>query len=101
MIGMFVATLPYRMELNPHWSFDEVVKYVKERCLSILKHSHYSLQQILAIFELINQNVPFLEIVFDFITISSNVHRFSLNNVNLEQVHQSDECLKSINLTFL
>ena len=55
MIGMFVATLPYRMELNPHWSFDEVVKYVKERCLSILKHSHYSLQQILADFR-VNQS---------------------------------------------
>ncbi len=86
MIGMFVATLPYRMELDPHWSFDEVVKYVKERCLSILKHSHYSLQQILADFRVNQSNVPFLELMFDFITISSNVHHFSLNNTNFEQL---------------
>ncbi|CAF4313863.1 unnamed protein product, partial [Adineta steineri] len=28
MIGMFVSTLPYCVQLNSHWSFDEVVKYV-------------------------------------------------------------------------
>ncbi|CAF4394186.1 unnamed protein product, partial [Adineta steineri] len=28
MIGMFVSTLPYRVEIDPNWSFDEVVKYV-------------------------------------------------------------------------
>ncbi|CAF1500373.1 unnamed protein product, partial [Adineta steineri] len=44
MIGMFVSTLPYRVELDSHWSFDEVVKYVQEKCLSILEHSHYPLQ---------------------------------------------------------
>ncbi|CAF1591003.1 unnamed protein product, partial [Adineta steineri] len=31
MIGMFVSTLPYRVELDPHWSFDEIVKYVHEK----------------------------------------------------------------------
>ncbi|CAF1551752.1 unnamed protein product, partial [Adineta steineri] len=31
MIGMFVSTLPYRVELDPQWSFDEVVKYVQEK----------------------------------------------------------------------
>ena len=86
MIGMFVATLPYRFQLNPHWPFAEVVKHVQEKCLSILKHSHYSLQQILADFRLNQSNVPFLQTMFDFITISSNVHHFSLNNTTFEQV---------------
>ncbi|CAF4133676.1 unnamed protein product, partial [Rotaria sordida] len=27
MIGMFVSTLPYRLQLDSHWSFDELVKY--------------------------------------------------------------------------
>ncbi|CAF1093076.1 unnamed protein product [Adineta steineri] len=48
MIGMFVSTLPYRAELDPRWSFDKAVKYVQEKCLSILEHSHYPLQHILA-----------------------------------------------------
>ncbi|CAF4086710.1 unnamed protein product, partial [Adineta steineri] len=44
---MFVSTLPFRVELDRHWSFDEVVKYVQDKCLSILQHSHYPLQHIL------------------------------------------------------
>ncbi|CAF4261173.1 unnamed protein product, partial [Adineta steineri] len=39
MIGMFVSTLPYRVELDLHWSFDELVQHVREKCLSILEHS--------------------------------------------------------------
>jgi NRPS condensation-like uncharacterized protein len=39
MIGMFVSTLPYRIQLDPYWSFDELVKNVREKCLSILEHS--------------------------------------------------------------
>ncbi|CAF4211258.1 unnamed protein product [Adineta steineri] len=86
MIGMFVSTLPYRVELDSHWSLDEVVKYVQEKCLSILEHSHYPLQHILADLDLTQSNVSFLEIMFDFITISREVYCISLNGVNLEQV---------------
>ena len=86
LIGMFVATLPYRVQLNPQWSFDQLVEYVREKCLSILEHSHYPLQQILADFQLNQSAVPFLETVFDFITVSSEVNRFLLNNVCLEQM---------------
>ncbi|CAF1587013.1 unnamed protein product, partial [Rotaria sordida] len=46
IIGMFVTTLPYRIQFDPHWSFDDLVKYVQEKCLSILEHSHYPLQMI-------------------------------------------------------
>ncbi|CAF4178821.1 unnamed protein product, partial [Adineta steineri] len=59
MIGMFVSTLPYCVQLNSHWSFDEVVKYVQEKCLSILEHSHYPLQHILTDFRLNQMDVPF------------------------------------------
>ncbi|CAF1283906.1 unnamed protein product [Adineta steineri] len=86
IIGMFVSTLPYRVELDPHWLFDEVVKYVQEKCLSILEHSHYPLQHTLADLHLTQSNVSFLEIMFDFITISEGVNDLCLNGVNLEQV---------------
>jgi hypothetical protein len=86
MIGMFVATLPYRMELNPRWSFDELVSYVRDKSLSILEHSHYSLQHILADVQLNQSNVSFLETMFDFITVTSAGNCLALNDINLEQI---------------
>ncbi|CAF0935758.1 unnamed protein product [Adineta steineri] len=90
MIGMFVSTLPYRVELDRHWSFDEVVRYVQEKCLSILEHSHYPLQHILGDLHLTQSNVSFLETMFDFITISEDASGLCLNGVNLEQVLLDD-----------
>ncbi|CAF1559399.1 unnamed protein product, partial [Adineta steineri] len=86
MIGMFVSTLPYRVELNPHWSFDELVQHVREKCLSILEHSHYPLQHILGDNRLNQSNVSFLETVFDFITVPADVSGLRLNDVNLQEV---------------
>ncbi|CAF1216376.1 unnamed protein product [Adineta steineri] len=90
MIGMFVSTLPHRVELDPRWSFDEVVKYVQKKCLSILEHSHYPLQRILADLHLTQSNVSFLETMFDFITVSNEGKDLCLNGVNLEQVSLND-----------
>ncbi|CAF3805455.1 unnamed protein product [Adineta steineri] len=86
MIGMFVSTLPYRVELDPQWSFDEVSKYVQGKCLSILEHSHYPLQHILGDFHLNQSNASFLETMFDFITISKDVNDLCLNGVDLQEV---------------
>ncbi|CAF1513968.1 unnamed protein product [Adineta steineri] len=86
MIGMFVSTLPYRVELDSHWSFDEVVKYVQEKCLSILEHSHYPLQHILGDNRSSQSNVSFLETMFDFITVSKDMGHRILNDANLEQM---------------
>ena len=82
MIGMFVSTLPYRLQLDSHWSFDELVGHVREKCLSILQHSHYPLQHILADFHLNQSNVSFLETMFDFITVPSNVDQLSTSMVH-------------------
>ncbi|CAF1169630.1 unnamed protein product [Adineta steineri] len=84
MIGMFVSTLPYRMQLNSHWSFDEVSHYVQEKCLSILEHSHYPLQHILDDNRLNQSSVSFLETKFDFISVSKDVNHLCLNGTNLE-----------------
>ncbi|CAF3901280.1 unnamed protein product, partial [Adineta steineri] len=103
LIGMFVSTLPYRVELEPYWPFHEVVKYVQEKCLSILKHSHYPLQHILADLYLTQSNVSFLETMFDFITVSKDVEYLCLNDTDLEQVllEQSAEVSKfDFSLTF-
>jgi hypothetical protein len=72
--------------------------------LSILEHSHYSLQHILADVQLNQSNVSFLETMFDFISISSNVNSFSLNGASLEQIstEQLNQVAKfDFSMTFL
>ncbi|CAF4108666.1 unnamed protein product [Adineta steineri] len=86
MIGMFVSTLPCRIQLDSQWSFDELVKYVQEKCLSILEHSHYPLQHILASLHINQSNISFLETMFDFITISSHSNELSLDGAILKQL---------------
>ncbi|CAF4148434.1 unnamed protein product, partial [Adineta steineri] len=86
MIGMFVSTLPYRLEIDSNWTFYELVKYVQEKCLSILEHAHYPLQHILDDNRSNQSSVSFLETAFDFISVSKDMGHLSLNDVNLEQV---------------
>ncbi|CAF3884876.1 unnamed protein product, partial [Adineta steineri] len=104
MIGMFVSTLPYRVEIDPHWSFDEVAKYVREKCLSILEHSHYPFQHILRDLHLTQSNASFLETMFDFISVSKDMEYLCLNDANLEEVplDQSAQVAKfDFSLTFV
>jgi hypothetical protein len=104
MIGMFVATLPYRIQLDSQWSFDQLVKHVRKNCLSILEHSHYSLQHILADVQLNQSNILFLETMFDFITMSSDVDSFSLGGASLAQVsieHSYQLAKFDFSLTFI
>jgi hypothetical protein len=103
MIGMFVATLPYRVQIDSEWSFDELVECVREKCLSMLEHTHYPLQHILADFEMNQSNVSFLETFFNFIVASLDVDSFCLNGVVLEQmsIEQSYEMAKfDFSMTF-
>jgi hypothetical protein len=96
MIGMFVATLPYRIRLDHQWSFDQLVQHVREKCLSILEHSHYPLQNILADSHLTQSNTLFLETMFDFITVSSHIDQIFFDGATLEQIssQQSSEVTK-------
>ncbi|CAF4143597.1 unnamed protein product [Adineta steineri] len=103
VIGMFVSTLPYRVQLDPQWSFDELVQYVQEKCLSILEHSHYPLQHVLHDLHLTQSNVSFLQTMFDFISVSKDMGHLSLNDANLEEMslEQSAEVSKfDFSLTF-
>ncbi|CAF4210231.1 unnamed protein product, partial [Adineta steineri] len=63
-----------------------LVKYVQEKCLSILEYSHYPLQHILGDNRSSQSNVSFLETMFDFISVSKDMGHLSLSNTNLEQV---------------
>ncbi|CAF3497574.1 unnamed protein product [Adineta steineri] len=96
IMGMFVSTLPYRIQIDPQWSFDDLVKYVQEKCLSILEHSHYPLQHILSNLHINQSNVSFFETMYDFITISSHGDELSLDGASLKQVssEQSFEVAK-------
>ncbi|CAF0731748.1 unnamed protein product [Adineta steineri] len=104
MIGMFVSTLPYCMQLDPCWSFDEVTKHVREKCLSILEHSHYPLQHILRDFHLDQSTAPFLQTVFDFIIESSVNDQFTFDDVSLQPVsleHLSEVAKFDFTLKFI
>jgi hypothetical protein len=104
MIGMFVSTLPYRIQLNSNWSIDEVVKHVREKCLSILEQSHYPLQHILADSHINQTNVPFLETIFDFITVTSNTNHIFFDDATLERIllEQSSQVAKfDLSVTFV
>ncbi len=92
IIGMFIATLPYRIKLDSHWSFNEVVKNVREKCLSIFEHSNYPLKHILTDSKQNPSNIPFLETVFDFITVSSNIDRLFFDGASLEQMSLPQSC---------
>ena len=96
MIGMFVSALPYRVQVDSYWSFDELVRHVRENVLSILEHSHYPLQHILADFHINQSNVPFLETLFDFITVSSNFNQLLFEGATVEPIlsRQSSEVAK-------
>jgi non-ribosomal peptide synthetase component F len=48
VIGMFVNTIPLRCQLDPHWSFHQLVKQVQEIAINSLKYSYFPLQRILA-----------------------------------------------------
>jgi non-ribosomal peptide synthetase component F len=104
MIGMFVATLPYHIQFDSRWSFDDLVKHVREQCLSILEHSHYPLQHILTNSRLTQSNAFFLETAFDFITAPSHIDKISFDDATLEQIlsQQTSEVTKfDFMLTFV
>ena len=82
MIGMFVATLPYRIQIDACATFKQLVGQVRDLCLSVLEHSHFPLQRIIG-----NQHSPaFLETMFNFVTVASDVERIDLDGAVLDPV---------------
>ena len=92
IIGMFVATFPCRLQMNSRWTFHELVKQIREKCSSIFEHSHYPLKNMLADSQQNPSQVPFLETVFDFITIPASVDRLSFDGATLAQMSLPSSC---------
>ncbi|CAF0774911.1 unnamed protein product [Adineta steineri] len=104
IMGMFISTLPYPMKLDSNRSFNELVKQVQDKCISILEHSHYPLQNILTDIHADQYNVSFLQTVFDFITRSPDIDQLSFDDVNVKPIElkQSIEIAKfDFMLTFI
>jgi non-ribosomal peptide synthetase component F len=65
VVGVFVNTIPLRCQLDPHWSFYQLLKQVQEMMTSSLGYSYFPLQRILAGHP--NSAKPtFLDISFEF-----------------------------------
>ena len=47
VIGMFVNAIPLRCQLDPHWSFYQLIKHVCEIETNSMKYSYFPLQRIL------------------------------------------------------
>ncbi|CAF1575222.1 unnamed protein product [Rotaria sordida] len=70
VIGMFVNTIPLRCQLDPHWSFHQLVEHVKEIITNTLKYSYFPLQRILS--QHPNATKPaFIETSFEFQSFKS------------------------------
>ena len=65
VIGMFVNAIPLRCQLDPHWSFHQLLKHVREIITSSLEYAYFPLQRILA--QHPNASKPtFLDTSFEF-----------------------------------
>ncbi|UJR18563.1 hypothetical protein I4U23_005470 [Adineta vaga] len=75
VIGMFVNAIPLRCQLDPHWSFHQLVERVVEIETNSIKYSYFPLQRILALHPNTSK-AAFLEISFVFHAIENE----SINN---------------------
>ncbi|CAF4272018.1 unnamed protein product, partial [Adineta steineri] len=83
---MFVATLPHRIQIYPTYSFNHLIKQVQNEFYSILEHTHHPLQQILQDLDYKHSSAAFLNILFDFITYSTDTDLRSVNQTQFQPV---------------
>ncbi len=48
IIGIFENIIPLRCQLDPYWSFHQLIEHIKEMVIGSLKYSYFPLQRILA-----------------------------------------------------
>jgi non-ribosomal peptide synthetase component F len=70
VIGMFVNAIPLRCQINPHWSFAQLVEHVHVMATRSLEYSYFPLQRILAQHPLASQPA-FLDTSFEFCSAAS------------------------------
>ena len=70
VIGMFVNAIPLRCQIDPHWSFHQLLDQVQEIITNSMEYSYFPLQRILA--QHSDASHPaFLDISFEFISYMS------------------------------
>ncbi|CAF3902306.1 unnamed protein product, partial [Adineta steineri] len=66
-IGLFENIIPLRCQLDPYWSFHQLLEHVEDTTIKSLKYSYFPLQRILS--QHPNVSKPaFLDISFEFIS---------------------------------
>ncbi|CAF1548945.1 unnamed protein product, partial [Didymodactylos carnosus] len=67
IVGMFVNLLPYRMKLDPTWSFEHTLLQVQNLCLEVLQYAHVPYQKIIQLHGLTGgKHLPYLTTFFQF-----------------------------------
>ncbi|CAF1556340.1 unnamed protein product, partial [Adineta ricciae] len=80
--------LPHRTKIDSLDSFDLFVKQVQNECFQIIEHTYFPLQNLINYFNS-NQTssiIPFLNILFDFITYSTDNDLQSINDTHFESI---------------
>lgn len=82
IIGMFVNTLPLRMNVNNGYTFKDFLKNVKNMCLNSFEHQTYPLDELINNLNLTRDNSrnPLFDVLF---TYQNN----GLENLNLGNIH--------------
>jgi non-ribosomal peptide synthetase component F len=90
VIGMFVNAIPMRCQLDPHWSFHQLLEHVRETAANILQYSYFPLQRIL-VQHPDASNPTFLDTSFEFISYMAKNDK--------EEIMIGDSRLSSIPIT--
>ncbi len=107
VIGLFQNIIPLRCQLDPHWSFRQLVEHVQEIITSSLEYSYFPLQRILA--QHPNSTKPtFLDVSFEF---RSDKNENKTNEVMIGDARLSrkstlfnqneDEIMRKFDFTFI
>lgn len=47
LVGYFMNQLPYRSQIDPTWTLEQLVSEVKRMCLQVHQHSAFPIQRIM------------------------------------------------------
>ncbi|CAF1292901.1 unnamed protein product [Adineta steineri] len=90
MIGLFENIIPLRCQLDPHWSFQYLLDYVREMTTNSMKYSYFPLQHILNQHPSVSQPA-YLDISFEFLS--------SMIRTDNKRIMIGDSQLSSIPIT--
>ncbi|CAF1345971.1 unnamed protein product [Adineta steineri] len=90
IIGLFENIVPLRSQLDPHWSFQYLLDYVREMTTNSMKYSYFPLQHILNQHPSVSQPA-FLDISFEFLS--------SMIRTDNKRIMIGDSQLSSIPIT--